>query len=325
MLDFNHFYARLTEAGLGHWLETLPANVRAWNETSRHGELKKWLRIVEQLPDLTPSSFDLRDAVRVGVAEDAAPGDRARIEGLLKQLTPWRKGPFELFGVRIDTEWRSDWKWDRVAPHISDLTGRRVLDIGCGSGYHLWRMKGAGADLVVGVDPGQLFMMQFRAIQRYLPQAIARDVELLPLGVEHLQKVEAFDTVFTMGVLYHRRSPIDFLQQCIDQLRPGGELVLETLVIDGDVQQVLVPGDRYAQMPNVWFIPSSAALCHWLERLGMQNIRVVDENVTSLDEQRSTDWMQGQSLADFLNPDDRSLTNEGYPAPKRAVVIANKG
>ncbi|WP_113908209.1 tRNA 5-methoxyuridine(34)/uridine 5-oxyacetic acid(34) synthase CmoB [Aliidiomarina celeris] len=324
MTEFHSFYARLTESGLGHWLETLPAAVQRWHSEQRHGELHKWQRIVDQLPDLTPSSFDLTRQVRIGEANDAKPGERARIQGLLKQLTPWRKGPFELFGVHIDTEWRSDWKWDRVQPHIANLEGRRVLDIGCGSGYHLWRMKGAGASLVVGVDPSQLFMMQFRAIQRYLPESIARDVELLPLGVEHLQKVEAFDTVFTMGVLYHRRSPIDFLQQCIDQLAPGGELVLETLVIDGDEQQVLVPGDRYAQMPNVWFIPSSKALCHWLERLGMKNIRVVDENVTSLQEQRATEWMQGQSLADFLDPQNSNRTREGFPAPKRAVVLCNK-
>lgn len=324
MTDFHSFYARLTESGLGHWLETLPAAVQQWHESQRHGELKKWQRIVDQLPNLTPSSYDLTTQVRVGEAGDASSGEQARIEGLLKQLTPWRKGPFELFGVHIDTEWRSDWKWDRVKPHITNLEGRRVLDIGCGSGYHLWRMKGAGASLAVGVDPGQLFMMQFRAIQRYLPESIARDVELLPLGVEHLQKVEAFDTVFTMGVLYHRRSPIDFLQQCIDQLAPGGELVLETLVIDGDENQVLVPGDRYAQMPNVWFIPSSKALCHWLHRLGMKNIRVVDETVTSLEEQRATAWMQGQSLADFLDSKDRNRTREGFPAPKRAVILCSR-
>lgn len=322
MYDFTPFYARLTESGLGHWLETLPAAIRHWQQNEHHGEMKKWQRSVEQLPNITPSSFELTNKVRIGAESDANDGEKARIKGLLSQLMPWRKGPFELFGVHIDTEWRSDWKWDRVLPHISDLTGRRVLDIGCGSGYHLWRMKGAGASLVVGVDPTQLFMMQFRAIQRYLPTEITRDVELLPLGIEHLQPVKAFDTVFTMGVLYHRRSPIDFLQQCIDQLAPGGELVLETLVIDGDEQQVLVPGERYAQMGNVWFIPSSKALCHWLERLGMTNIRVVDETVTTLEEQRSTDWMQGQSLVDFLDASDHSLTVEGYPAPKRAVIVA---
>ncbi|TRW50267.1 tRNA 5-methoxyuridine(34)/uridine 5-oxyacetic acid(34) synthase CmoB [Aliidiomarina halalkaliphila] len=318
------FFARLTETPLAHWLETLPTALQQWESQRQHGDSRKWERLIDQLPALTANRVDLRSQVQIGDAQEASDSERARLQGLLQQLKPWRKGPFDLFGMHIDTEWRSDWKWERVAPHLTSLKGRRVLDIGCGSGYHMWRMLGADADLVVGIDPSHLFVMQFRAVRRFVPEALARNIELLPLGIEHMPKLAAFDTVFSMGVLYHRRSPIDFLQQCIDQLRPGGELVIETLVIDGDVNQVLVPGERYAQMPNVWFIPSSAALSHWAERLGLQNVRIVDENITSLDEQRRTDWMDNQSLADFLDPKDRSRTIEGYPAPKRAVLIAQK-
>ncbi|EGN74664.1 methyltransferase, putative [Idiomarina sp. A28L] len=325
MSDYNSFYARLTQTNLAHWLETLPATMRDWEQQSQHGDFKKWQRTIALLPELTATDIDIENAVRIGAEIEASDNDRARMNGLLKQLMPWRKGPFDLFGLNINTEWRSDWKWDRVAPHLADLQGRNVLDIGCGSGYHLWRMLGAGAKLAVGIDPGQLFVSQFRAIRRFVPEKLANNIELLPLGIEQMPKLAAFDTVFSMGVLYHRRSPIDFLQQCIDQLRPGGELVLETLVVDGDVNTVLVPGERYAQMPNVWFIPSSAALVHWLERLGMKNVRVVDECVTSLEEQRATEWMENQSLADFLDASDRSKTVEGYPAPKRAVIIATRG
>lgn len=75
------------------------------------------------------------------------------------------------------------------------------------------------------------------------------------IGVEQLPLIKAFDTVFSMGVLYHRKSPIEFLQQLKSQLRPGGELMLETLVVEGDENTVLMTGDRYAQMRNVWFYP----------------------------------------------------------------------
>ena len=105
-------------------------------------------------------------------------------------------------------------------------------------------------------------------------------------------------------------------------LRSGGQLVLETLVVEGGVDSIFVPPGRYAKMRNVWFIPSPATLERWMQRCGLKNIRVVDENVTSLDEQRSTDWMTFESLPDYLDPADRSKTVEGYPAPKRAVVIA---
>jgi tRNA (mo5U34)-methyltransferase len=138
------------------------------------------------------------------------------------------------------------------------------------------------------------------------------------------QKLSCFDTVFSMGVLYHRRAPFDHLEELKNALRPGGELVLETLVVEGDANTVLLPRDRYAQMRNVWFIPSALALENWLQRLGFVNIRTVNINQTSVEEQRSTAWMNFQSLADFLDPNDSSKTIEGYPAPRRAVVIAEK-
>ncbi|MCB5226262.1 tRNA 5-methoxyuridine(34)/uridine 5-oxyacetic acid(34) synthase CmoB [Alishewanella sp. 16-MA] len=319
MLDFSAFYAQLATSRLHPWLETLPAQLALWSKTALHGEFKQWQKILANLPATRVSQIALADAVAFGQASDISAGETERIRFLLQQLKPWRKGPFQIHGIDIDTEWRSDWKWQRVLPHISDLTERLVLDVGCGSGYHLWRMRGAGARFVVGIDPSQLFYTQFQAIKHFNPDP---QVNLLPIGIDDMPALKQFDTVFSMGVLYHRRSPLDFLQQLKQQLRPGGELVLETLVIEGDAQTVLVPGERYAKMRNVWFIPSTAALCHWLERLGFQDIKLVDLNHTSLDEQRATPWMENESLIDFLDPNDHSKTIEGYPAPLRAVVVA---
>jgi tRNA (mo5U34)-methyltransferase len=265
------------------------------------------------------SIVDIVKAVQFGAAIDISEGEAERIRFLLQQLKPWRKGPFDIHGIAIDTEWRSDFKWDRLLPYISPLPGRFVLDVGCGSGYHLWRMRGAGAAFVVGIDPSQLFYTQFQAIKHFNSDPA---VNLIPVGIDDMPALGQFDSVFSMGVLYHRRSPIDFLQQLKQQLRPGGELILETLVIDGDVHTVLVPGERYAKMRNVWFIPSTAALCHWLQRLGFKNPKVVDVNTTTLYEQRATSWMENESLIDFLDPTDHSKTIEGYPAPQRAVIIA---
>ena len=133
-----------------------------------------------------------------------------------------------------------------------------MLDVGCGNGYHCWRMLGAGARAVIGIDPTLLSVMQFQAIQRLTGNA---NIFVLPLGIEDMPYgLKAFDTVFSMGVLYHRRSPIDHLLELRDSLRPGGELVLETLVIDGKLGDTLVPQQRYAKMRNVWFIPSCETL-----------------------------------------------------------------
>ncbi|GAA3702285.1 tRNA 5-methoxyuridine(34)/uridine 5-oxyacetic acid(34) synthase CmoB [Oceanisphaera sediminis] len=322
MIDFSDFYQQIAKNRLSHWLHCLPGQLHDWQKTHLHGDLARWVRALHKLPKISTERVELTNSVSIGRPGEISSGETKKIASLLGQFHPWRKGPFEVHGISIDTEWRSDWKWDRLVPHISPLKHRYVLDVGCGSGYHLWRMMGAGAKMAVGIDPSQLFLCQFEAIKHFANGY--NGIQVLPLGIEELPELRAFDTVFSMGVLYHRRSPIDHLLQLKAQLRGGGELVLETLVIDGDEHQVLVPGERYGKMRNVWFIPSSAALVGWLNKCGFENIRVVDESATTLQEQRRTDWMRNESLADFLDPKDPTKTIEGYPAPKRTIIIANK-
>ncbi|WP_205958546.1 tRNA 5-methoxyuridine(34)/uridine 5-oxyacetic acid(34) synthase CmoB [Pantoea stewartii] len=321
MIDFGRFYQQIAVGPLAKWLEVLPAQISEWQRENLHGHFRDWYKSLEYLPQLEPQRLDLLHSVSAD-RDDISDRHRQGIEKLLRNLMPWRKGPYSLYGTEINTEWRSDWKWDRVLPHISSLAGRTVLDVGCGSGYHMWRMIGAGAHLVVGIDPMQLFLCQFEAVRKLLNDD--RRAHLLPLGIEQLPVLQAFDTAFSMGVLYHRRSPLDHLMQLKNQLVSGGELVLETLVIEGDVNQVLVPGERYAQMRNVYFIPSAEALKSWLEKCGFVDVRIVDFAVTTTDEQRRTDWMTSESLAEFLDPADSSKTVEGYPAPLRAVLVATK-
>lgn len=317
-LDLTPLAWRLAGTPLAAWANGLQQQLDAKLAVG-HGDLPRWQRAVDALPDIQPSAVELLDAFRLHAECDEA--TRAVAHDALFGLSPWRKGPFDVFGVHVDTEWRSDWKWERVSPHL-DLAGKRILDVGCGNGYYMWRMLGAGADSVVGIDPNWLFFCQFHAMKRYLAEL---PVWHLPMALEELpEKLEGFDTVFSMGVLYHRRSPVDHLLELKDCLLRGGELVLETLVVEGDKHTALVPEDRYAQMRNVWFLPSVAALECWLRRAGFVDVRCVDVSVTSTDEQRSTDWMRYQSLPDFLDPQDRSKTIEGLPAPMRAVLIARK-
>ncbi len=293
---------------------------QGWRSIEDHGDYSRWLSGLDGLPGILPSSIELdSDCVRIGMANDIGIPQETLREALM-QLHPWRKGPFDFFGTHIDTEWRSDWKWQRVAPHLSNLSGRTVLDVGCGSGYHLWRMLGAGATCAIGIDPTQLFSMQFACIKRYIPDA---PTWIIPVGIDDMPSgMGAFDTIFSMGILYHRRSPIDHLLQLKELLRPGGELVLETLIIDGDINACLIPEGRYAKMRNVWFIPSVAMLEAWLARAGFIDVRCVDVSATTTEEQRSTDWMYFESLQDFLDPADTSRTVEGHPAPIRAVLLA---
>ena len=310
------------EKKLSAWVPSLEALLREKLYEKPHGDMQRWLDAVNELPDITSQQVNLESS-RVGASGETTQHQREQLEAALTKLIPWRKGPYELFDVHIDTEWRSDWKWDRVAPHVSDLNNRSILDVGCGSGYHCWRMLGAGARQVIGIDPSYLFLMQFSAIKQYC--GAKQPIHLLPIRMEDVHpQLEYFDTVFSMGILYHRKSPIDHLFELKGALRPGGELVLETLVIEGALGQSLVPEDRYAMMRNVWFLPTVETLELWLRRAGFKDIKCVDLNVTSCEEQRATDWMRFNSLEDFLNPEDRTLTVEGYPAPLRATLIAKK-
>ena len=322
MIDFGNFYQIIAKNKLSKWLEVLPAQLANWQKSNIDNRFNQWLNSIKHLPTIKPYQIDLLNSVTVESEQPISIGEQQRITQLLKNMMPWRKGPFHLYGINIDTEWRSDWKWERLIPHINNLEGQTVLDVGCNSGYHLWRMVGVGAKLAVGIDPMALYLCQFEAIRKLLGND--QRAHLLPLGIEELPKLNAFDTVFSMGVLYHRRSPLDHLFQLKDQLVDGGQLVLETLVIDGDLHQALMPGERYAQMRNVYFIPSVPTMINWLYKCGFSDVKMVDKSVTSLDEQRKTEWMTSDSLADFLDPNDSSKTIEGYPAPMRAVFIAIK-
>lgn len=322
MIDFGDFYQIIAKNELAPWLETLPAQLAAWQKQNIDSRFTQWINTIDHLPAIKPDYLDLLHTVTAKNTRPLSEGEKKRITHLLMTLSPWRKGPFSLYDVYVDAEWRSDWKWDRLTPHISNLEGKTVLDVGCNSGYHLWRMIGAGAKLAVGIDPMSLFLCQFEAIRKLLGND--QRAHFIPVGIEDMPKLNAFDTVFSMGVLYHRRSPLDHLFQLKDQLVNNGQLILETLVIEGDDHQALMPGERYAQMRNVYFIPSIPTMINWLSKCGFKDIDVVDISRTSLEEQRKTDWITTESLIDFLDPLDHTKTIEGYPAPMRAVFIARK-
>ncbi|MCP5326962.1 MAG: tRNA 5-methoxyuridine(34)/uridine 5-oxyacetic acid(34) synthase CmoB [Oceanospirillaceae bacterium] len=311
-----------SEPGFAPWGELLDSQLQRVFLEKPHGDMQRWQDAFDALPEIKNASAEFcQSAVGIHSPEALTQEIHQQLNASLRGLMPWRKGPFDFCGTYIDTEWRSDWKWERVLPHLQPLKNRAILDVGCGSGYHMWRMFGEGARRVIGVDPSRLFLMQFETVKKYAGQNLP--VNLLPLGIEDVPaKLKCFDTVFSMGVLYHRRSPIDHLTDLHGTLRSGGELVLETLVIDGKLGEVLMPEDRYAMMRNVWFLPSVDTLLLWLRRAGFKNARCVDLNQTSLDEQRSTDWMQFNSLREFLDPHDIHKTAEGYPAPLRAVILA---
>jgi tRNA (mo5U34)-methyltransferase len=242
------------------------------------------------------------------------------IEQTTRQLMPWRKGPFRFGDLLIDSEWQSQIKYNLLEPHF-DLRGKTVGDIGCNNGYYLFRMQTHAPAKLVGFDPSAIYYSQFQFVDHFLQSNITYEM----LGVEHVEHYEhRFDTLFCLGVLYHRPDPVGTLKSLYRGLEPGGELILDTFMIDGEEDICLTPRERYSKIGNIYFIPTVRALENWCYRAGFDAVEVLDTKKTDLQEQRKTDWITSQSLQDFLDPNDSEKTVEGYPAPKRVFIKATK-
>ena len=289
---------------------------QAWEllRNATHGDLPHWRQALNKLPEGDGFSQLDREAPLLGRPAN----DPELLRQHLLALHPWRKGPLELGGVRIDTEWRSDLKWKRIRRHL-DLNGKQILDIGSGNGYFGLRMLADGAQLVVGIDPTLVFVMQWLAMQKFSP---GLNNFVLPMGIEDLPvNTPCFDHVFSMGVLYHRRRPVEHLQQLKTLTRPGGWIVLETLILEGEGRDILEPPGRYARMRNVHAVPSLLVLQDWLDQAGLPGVQILDVSKTTIDEQRSTDWMTFESFRECLDENNPSITIEGHPAPVRASLL----
>ncbi len=235
-----------------------------------------------------------------------------------KALMPWRKGPFKIDELFIDSEWQSFLKYNLLKPYFN-LKDKVVADVGCNNGYYMFRMLEQNPKKIVGFDPSPLFKTQFDFINHFVKSDIVYEL----LGVEHLGIYDTkFDTIFCLGVLYHRSDPISTLKSLKKALNDEGELFLDSFMIDGDEDVCLTPKERYSKIPNIYFVPTVSALKNWCFRAGFKDVEVLEIKKTTLDEQRKTEWIEGESLGEFLDKDNPKLTVEGYPAPKRVYIRA---
>ena len=64
---------------------------------------------------------------------------------------------------------------------------------------------------------------------------------LLPLRLEEMPSMPIFESVFSMGVLYHQRDHMLHLSKLKEMMASDSELILETLIVDGDKGYSLIP------------------------------------------------------------------------------------
>lgn len=326
MVDFEDTFSAMEADGLEHLAATLREPVTEAIDPGRNGHWSRWLNGFARLPrvdkcwlERQPGHGRHADSKVLAIStEDPLPADV--LSDALKAFHPWRKGPFCVFGQVIDTEWRSDWKWERVRPYLPNINGLRVLDIGSGNGYFGWQLQLEGAKSILGVDPFLVYSLQCDVIRNY----VGGRNRVLPVGVESIPPdLAAFDLVLSLGVLYHRKNPLAHLQAVRGATAPGGTVVVETLVTPHGVPS-LSPGERYAKMRNVHTIPSVEQVMKWLREAEFVNAACVDLSATTTREQKTTEWMTFESLDRFLDPKDSSKTVEGYPAPIRAIFFAQR-
>ncbi|SHE19139.1 tRNA (5-methoxyuridine) 34 synthase [Bathymodiolus brooksi thiotrophic gill symbiont] len=286
-----------------------------------NGNIPKWEAAINEIKKQPKGSIDYQAPYLTIHTKN---NNIEALQQSLKLLMPWRKGPYQIGDLQLDSEWRGDLKWDRVLPYIQPLKGKTVLDVGSGNGYFTYLMALAGAEIALGIEPFLLFNYQFQAMQTLINNPL--NAFVLPLKLEQIPEKPLFDTVFSMGVLYHQKNHLLHLQQLKTVLAEDGELILETLIIDEKQGEQIIPQDRYAKMRNVWCLPSTNTLHTWLKRVGFKKIKLVDVTKTTPEEQRATHWIgdNTQSLKDFLDPNDDYLTIEGLPAPKRAIFVCQK-
>jgi tRNA (mo5U34)-methyltransferase len=285
-----------------------------------NGNIPKWSQAIDTIDVLPKGKVALKQPY-ISIHQDGI--DSELLMEALRKLIPWRKGPFMFNELSLESEWNGDMKWQRITKYIKPLKNKRVLDVGAGNGYFTLRMAMEGSKRALGIEPFLLFNYQFRAIKSMIESPL--NAILLPVKLEDMPKKPIFDTVFSMGVLYHQRDHMAHLSQLHEMMAPDAELVIETLVVEDPEDYILVPNGRYAQMRNVYSIPSIKTLKSWLNDANFNNIRVVDVSKTTTAEQRKTPWIgvNGASLEDFLDPLNDSLTIEGYPAPTRAIVVCD--
>ncbi|EPM3139550.1 tRNA 5-methoxyuridine(34)/uridine 5-oxyacetic acid(34) synthase CmoB [Campylobacter upsaliensis] len=239
------------------------------------------------------------------------------IEKLALSLKPWRKGPFKIDDLFIDTEWQSFIKFDILKPFMCNIEDKIVADVGCNNGYYMFKMLEFSPKQIIGFDPSLKYHLQFKLIN-----ALAKtNIKFELLGVEDLPNYAVkFDVIFCLGVIYHRSDPIKMLKDLKKALKLGGIVFLDTMYIESDEEIALVPQNTYSKIPNIYFVPSIKALKNWCLRAGFKNFEVLATKKTDKEEQRKTAWIDSYSLENFLDPENENLTCEGYEAPKRVYV-----
>ena len=317
-----------------HYFDYFPQAIDHKRLTELHQQKQRWVnqqkkgflryrQPYEYLQKFSADHIDCTaDTITIGSAEEVDTHEQEEIRKQLKAFMPWRKGPFSVFGVDVDAEWRSERKWNRLKTKLPDLNGKIIADIGCNNGYYMFKMMPFQPRFILGFEPSVQHYYCFKALNA---MAGFDNLSIDLLGVEHLSLFpESFDLIFLMGIIYHRISPVELLKDLYAALKPGASLIVESQAIPGTEPFALFPEKTYAKVPGTYFVPTGTALKNWLLRAGFSSVDLFCSHPMSEEEQRPTEWMVFESFSDYIDPANPEKTVEGYPAPWRVFLSATK-
>ena len=235
--------------------------------SQKNGNISKWEKSLESIKQYGTGKVRFIDPyiqIDNSTAKDA-------IDSFF-DLRPWRKGPYQIGDIYIDSEWNGSLKWKRLESIFHLIKDKEVLDIGSGNGYFSFLLSLFGAKHVLAIEPFLLFNYQFHAINSLIEEPL--NITMAPLRLEQLSNQKEFDLIFSMGVLYHQKNHLSHLSKIKNLLKPDGYFLLETLIVDGK-NELIVPKDRYAKMRNVFNIPSIDVLRHGLQKLDLKILNLL--------------------------------------------------
>jgi len=144
---------------------------------------------------------------------------------------------------------------------------------------------------------------------------------LLPLRAEDLPpRLGCFDTVLSMGVLYHAARLRALSASCSMRCVPAASSCWKRWSSRAMRARAGARGPLRDDA-HVWFIPARQPCSAGCGARGLSRGAAGRWSRHQTQEQRRTPWMRFESLADFLDPARSRLTREGYPAPLRAVFM----
>ena len=139
------------------------------NDCRTWKNVEPWYTQLKEACKIEKSNLDIDygDWFSVGKKEDLTQEEYELIIQTAKKLIPWRKGPFKVFDLEIDSEWQSNIKYNLIRPFFN-LKDKVVADIGCNNGYYMFRMLEDKPKRLVGFDPSPLTLHQFEFINHFV-------------------------------------------------------------------------------------------------------------------------------------------------------------